>query len=134
MEHNANGSGAAHSVCPKCSGTGKFITTGSTECPTCKGVGFIDVLPDQMQGRWHNYPPDHAWQTTARVNGFPKGYGYDNKKTLLDEFAMAAPDRVFSEGHHGMAAFASSAYQYAAAMMRERNLRDEMGNVKETTK
>lgn len=52
-------------------------------------------------------------------------------KTLLDEFAMAAPDRVFEEGHHGMASFASSAYQYAAAMMKERARRDEMGNVKE---
>ena len=123
----------ANKACPKCSGTGRFITTGSTECPMCKGVGFIDVLPDQFQGRWHNYPPDHAWQTTASVNGLPKGYGYDNKKTLLDEFAMAAPCRVFEEGHHGMASFASSAYCYAAAMMRERNLRDEMGNVKEAT-
>ena len=133
----------ANKVCPKCSGTGKFITTGSTECPMCKGVGFIDVLPDQMQGRWHNYPHDHAWQTTARVNGFPEGYGYDNKKTLLDEFAMAAmaaivgkiPLGTCDEGEedpdHGMTA--RGAYSYAAAMMRERARRDEMGNVKEAT-
>ncbi len=136
----------ANKVCPKCSGTGKFITTGSTECPMCKGVGFIDVLPDQMQGRWHNYPPDHAWQTTARVNGFPEGYGYDNKKTLLDEFAMAAIagtcanseyeklrqalDCMFSEEKQ-TSALVSVCYDYAAAMMRERNRRDEMGNVKE---
>ena len=133
----------ANKVCPKCSGTGKFITTGSTECPMCKGVGFIDVLPDQMQGRWHNYPPDHARQTTASVNGFPKGYGYDNKKTLLDEFAIAAMAAIISKSEHSISTTfeamekinqtCGGAYEYATAMMAERNRRDEMGNVKEAT-
>ena len=103
------------------------------------------MTDNQFQGCNHfNY----AWSTTAPVNGFPKSYGYDNKKTLLDEFAMAAMagtcanseyeklrqalDGIVSEEKQ-TSALVSVCYDYAAAMMKERARRDEMGNVKEAT-
>lgn len=93
-------------TCKLCGGLG--VTYGNsltgTVCPACGGTGMART----------------AVSTPA-------------EKTLLDEFAMAAPYRVFEEGHHGMASFASSAYCYAAAMMAERARRDEMGNIKEDT-
>ena len=72
-----------------------------------------------------------------------ESYGYDNKKTLLDEFAMAAMAAIVGkiplgtcyedeeDPDYGMTA--RGAYSYATAMMQERNRRDEMGNVKEAT-
>jgi hypothetical protein len=63
------------------------------------------------------------------------------EKTLLDEFAMAAMVAIVSKTEAEVTPFysavekirqtAGGAYCYAAAMMRERNRRDEMGNVKE---
>ncbi len=68
------------------------------------------------------------------------------EKTLLDEFAMAAMAAMIGKAPHGECEYfeedrlnspynmtAGGAYCYAAAMMRERNRRDEMGNVKEAT-
>ena len=209
MEHNANGSGAARSVCPKCSGTGIVEVFPS----------YTGITDNQFQGCNHfNY----AGSTTAPVNGFPKSYGMTKKekaieiikqgggcegfacgsggdnlcpcwdsctgngfdgsekrveickaflddvvkapdkhepvesaepaappeKTLLDEFAMAAMsgtcanseyeklrqalDGIVSEEKQ-TSALVSVCYDYAAAMMKERNRRDEMGNVKEAT-
>lgn len=92
-------------VCRACKKSDLIITNGSCGSETCgAGNSFKDFVER-----------DH------------------DTKTLLDEFAIAAPDRVFEEGHYGMASFASSAYEYATAMMKERARRDEMGNVKEAT-
>ena len=51
------------------------------------------------------------------------------EKTLLDEFAIAAPSCVFEGITTPL--FANASYNYAAAMMAERARRDEMGVVKE---
>jgi len=90
---------------------------------TCKLCGGLGVA--------HGNPLTGTVYPVCGGTGVTDNMSTPAEKTLLDEFAMAAPDRVFSEGHHGMAAFASSAYCYATAMMQERNRRDEMGNVKE---
>lgn len=93
-----------YKVCKACKNSDSVSKNGSCVFPSCGGGNcFKDFTPRENR----------------------------TGKTLLDEFAMAAPDRVFSEGHHGMSALARTAYQYARAMMRERNRRDEMGNVKE---
>ena len=98
-------------TCRLCKGSG--VVYGSplsgTVCPACGGAGIARTGTGMACA---------AVSTPA-------------EKTLLDEFAMAAPCRVFEEGHHGMASFASSAYCYAAAMMAERARRDEIGNIKE---
>lgn len=63
------------------------------------------------------------------------------EKTLLDEFAVAAMAAIISKSEHSISTTfeamekinqtCGGAYSYAAAMMAERNSRDEMGNVKE---
>jgi oligoendopeptidase F len=65
------------------------------------------------------------------------------EKTLLDEFAMAAMAAIISKSEHSISTTfeamekinqtCGGAYEYAAAMMKERARRDEMGNVKEAT-
>ena len=63
-------------------------------------------------------------------------------KTLLDEFAMAAltgslsnPEVMLDIAEEDLKSLAKAysicSYEYAAAMMKERARRDEMGNVKE---
>ena len=66
-------------------------------------------------------------------------------KTLLDEFAIAAMERIIAKrpymiaqsddelamANHIVRADCRGAYSYAAAMMAERARRDEMGNIKE---
>ena len=64
-------------------------------------------------------------------------------RTLLDEFAIAAMAAIISKAPHDstplcevegkIIRICGGAYSYAAAMMRERARRDEMGNVKEAT-
>ncbi len=68
------------------------------------------------------------------------------EKTMLDEFAMAAMVAIIrktppctceyyeeDELNSPCNMAAGGAYSYAASMMKERNRRDEMGNVKEVT-
>lgn len=71
------------------------------------------------------------------------------EKTLLDEFAIAAMQGICAnvplekfaqdvldekyDNERQNNAYVFVAYSYAAAMMAERNRRDEMGNVKEAT-
>lgn len=65
-------------------------------------------------------------------------------KTLLDEYAIAAmcalvakypAEKLFpNEALEKQDGLALGAYEYAAAMMREKMRRDEMGNVKEVEK
>jgi len=56
------------------------------------------------------------------------------EKTLLDEFAMAAIQGLVSGRYDGgTCGVAVQAFDVAAAMMKERNRRDEMGSVKEAT-
>jgi len=120
--------GIANRVCPKCGGVGVYITTGGTICPMCNGAGIVDVFPSEMQGCNHF---GVSSGTTSPVNGFPKSYVYDNKKTLLDEFAMALAGS-FPYGAFGtFKEMSRVCYEFAAAMMLERAKRDEMGNIKE---
>lgn len=87
------------------------------------------------------------------VEGYPKWKPKETAKerpatkTLLDEFAMAAMEGILSNSEYEKLrqitldevvseekqteAIASVCYDYAAAMMKERARRDEMGNVKE---
>ena len=103
-------------TCKLCRGLG--IVYGNpltgTVCPVCGGTGMARA----------------AVSTPA-------------EKTLLDEFAMAAMAAIIGKHKPETVALdewateyrtAIGAYDYAAAMMAERNRRDEMGNVKETTK
>ena len=131
----------AKTVCPQCRGTGIYVTTGSNVCPSCKGTGVIDVSSDMFQGCRHNFPPDHVWSTGSGDNVIGNPRTNASSKTLLDEFAMAAmtgviacpvdsgfvwrDDPTFGEF------IASSSFDIAAAMMKERARRDEMGSVKE---
>ena len=100
-------------TCKLCGGLGKGALRGMI-CPACGGTGMARA----------------AVSTPA-------------EKTLLDEFAMAAMAAIIGkiplgtrdedeeDPECGMTA--RGAYSYAAAMMKERNRRDEMGNVKEAT-
>ena len=100
-------------TCKLCGGLGKALR--GMICPACGGTGVT--------------PADNM-STPA-------------EKTLLDEFAMAAMAAIIGkiplgtrdedeeDPECGMTA--RGAYSYAAAMMKERNRRDEMGNVKEAT-
>jgi len=99
-------------TCRLCGGLGKGALRGMI-CPACGGTGTTDNMSTPAE------------------------------KTLLDEFAMAAMAAIISKTEMEVTPFysvkekirqtADGAYCYAAAMMRERNRRDEMGNVKETT-
>jgi DnaJ-class molecular chaperone len=103
-------------TCRLCNGTGIISSVGLTgcTCPVCGGTG-----------------------TTTSEKKRPA------EKTLLDEFAMAAMAAIVSKTEMEITPFysvkekiqqtAGGAYSYAAAMMAERNRRDEMGNVKEDT-
>lgn len=101
-------------TCKLCKGSG--IVYGSllsgTVCPVCGGTGTTDNM------------------------------GTPAEKTLLDEFAIAAlngamagPSQTRINGRlcENSKDYALFSYDFAAAMMRERNRRDEMGNVKEAT-
>lgn len=67
--------------------------------------------------------------------------GTPNGKTLLDEFAMTykikpdVNDPLFNRFDRVsvLDRIACASYDYAAAMMRERAMRDENGNIKELT-
>jgi hypothetical protein len=93
-------------MCRLCGGVGVVYgrnTTANRVCPACGGTG------------------------TARA-----AVSAPAEKTLLDEFAVAAMQGLVS-GHYdgGVRGIVAQAYDVAAAMMKERNRRDEMGNVKE---
>jgi len=99
-------------TCRLCGGLGKGALRGMI-CPACGGTGTTDNMSTPAE------------------------------KTLLDEFAIAAMAAIISKSEHSISTTfeamekinqtCGGAYEYAAAMMRERNRRDEMGNVKETT-
>ena len=108
-------------VCKACKNSDLIMINGTCGLPTCSAVNsFKDFSPRENRG----------------------------EKTLLDEFAMAAMsgtcanseneklrqalDGIVSEEKQ-TSALVSVCYDCAAAMMRERNRRDEMGNVKEAT-
>jgi len=100
-------------TCKLCGGLGRGALRGMI-CPDCGGTGMA-----------------------------PGAVSTPAEKTLLDEFAMAAMAAIISKSEHSISTTfeamekinqtCGGAYEYAAAMMRERNRRDEMGNVKETT-
>lgn len=104
-------------TCKLCYGTGVVYGNPLTGhlCPACGGTG--------MAGATVSTPAE---------------------KTLLDEFATAAMAAIIGKIPAGEREYfeedelnspydraAGGAYSYASAMMRERNRRDEMGNVKE---
>ena len=101
--------------CKLCGGLGIFYgnSTAGTACPVCGGTGMA-----------------RATVSTPA------------EKTLLDEFAIAAMAAIIGKHKPETVALdewateyrtAIGAYDYATAMMQERNRRDEMGNMKEVT-
>jgi hypothetical protein len=111
--------------------------TKNVECEMCGNQFYVEVEErkmDMTQGC------NHYGITTGQsspVNGFPKSYGYDNKKTLLDEFAMAAMRGLIFDVNPEVCLswvpIAQNAYNMAAVMVKEKMKRDEMGNIKEVT-
>ena len=101
-------------------------------CKLCRGLGIVYVNP--LTGI---VCPACGGTGTA-----PSEKKKPAEKTLLDEFAMAAmaaiigkhkPETVPLDEWLAEHRTAAGAYSYAAAMMKERARRDEMGNVKEAT-
>lgn len=128
----------AKTACPRCGGAGHWVqeTAGkpyTVRCEECKGSGMVEVSSVMTQGCVH-----YGIRTGATNDPYWK---LQPSKTLLDEFAMAAmtgviacpvdsgfvwrDDPTFGEF------IASSSFDIAAAMMKERARRDEIGNVKE---
>lgn len=147
----------ANKVCQKCSGRGRWyeqdgINAVPVVCVVCNGTGTSEVFPsdtgitdrkmDMTQGCNHFDYSGTSGGTNTPVNGLPKSYGYDNRKTLLDEFAIEYSkiytNDYVSAMHHGPSIderlhMSEMSYQMAAAMMIKRSKRDEMGNIKEVT-
>ena len=119
--------------CVRCGGKGTVFGEGtaSIPCPNCGGTGYI--MDDMMRGYYHHFPTgspcSSSWSPSQPV------------KTLLDEYAIAAMQGMLAnpevmadiadESTESLAkAYSIMAWTYAAAMLREKMRRDEMGNVK----
>ena len=106
------------------------IGNGSTEERVCACKSFLEELKECLT--------DGVYENGKLVN-------QPREKTLLDEFAIAAMERIIAKrpymiahsddelamANHIVRADCRGAYSYAAAMMAERARRDEMGNIKE---
>ena len=102
-------------------------------CKLCRGLGVVYVNP--LTGT--------VCPACGGTGMAPAAVSTPAEKTLLDEFAIAAMAAIVSKTEMEITPFysvkekirqtADGAYCYAAAMMRERARRDEMGNVKEAT-
>jgi len=112
-------------TCKLCRGLGVVYgnpLTG-TVCPACGGTGIARTAV----GAGGTGMARAAVSTPA-------------EKTLLDEFAMAAMSAIVLNNRHNetevpfcgvVSKISALSYKVAAAMMKERNRRDEMGSVKE---
>jgi len=99
-------------------------------CKLCRGLGV--TYGNSLTGTV--YP-------VCGGTGMTDNMSTPAEKTLLDEFAVAAMEAIISKSEHSISTTfeamekinqtCGGAYSYAAAMMRERARRDEMGNVKE---
>ena len=116
--------------CAKCGGKGTVFGEGtaSIPCPNCGGSG--QVFPEMFQGCRHDYPPDHVFVAGGphyhSLTAYPR-----SEKTLLDEYAIAAMGMFRPPMGTDVELIASDAFNVAAAMLREKMRRDEVGNVKE---
>jgi len=99
-------------------------------CKLCGGLGIV-----------YGNPLTGTVYPVCGGTGVTDNMSTPAEKTLLDEFAMAAMAAIISKAPYDItplcevegkiSGICGGAYEYAAAMMRERARRDEMGNVKE---
>lgn len=97
-----------YKVCMACKNSDSISKNGTCVFPSCGGGNcFKDFTPRENR----------------------------TGKTLLDEFAMASMAAIILNNRHNgvVSKISALSYKVAAAMMKERNRRDEMGNVKEAT-